>query len=35
MKSYEKLDKIARVVRHFILMSTTNVGTGHPTSTKI
>ncbi|OGW37383.1 MAG: transketolase [Nitrospirae bacterium RBG_13_39_12] len=31
-KNFEKLEKIARLIRYFILTSTTNAGSGHPTS---
>jgi len=29
---YEKLEKLAKLVRYFILASTTEAGSGHPTS---
>lgn len=32
MSSEEKLEKIARLLRHYILTSTSNAGSGHPTS---
>ena len=32
MKLEEKLDNIARLIRYYILVSTTNAGSGHPTS---
>jgi transketolase len=32
VKLEEKLDKIAKLIRYYILVSTTNAGSGHPTS---
>jgi transketolase len=32
VKLEEKLDNIAKLIRYYILVSTTNAGSGHPTS---